>query len=147
MPSDCRCFVSADSLELLGIIVHEPTSHSSNTIWPWNSVQSRGSLLTPEVSYGRNTTTWFALKISPDNHEIILRDRRERFMKNASCFIVFCPHTKKMPQFLNPESCPTPYLVHLILPTPNTVLRISIPNIASIGYLTSTSTLDSHWLH
>jgi hypothetical protein len=42
---------------------------------------------------------WFALKILSNNHEIIFQDRREGFMKNASCFIFSLPYTKKITIF------------------------------------------------
>ena len=41
------------------------------------------------------------MKIWFDNHEIISQDRREGFMKDASCFIFFMPYTKKNATFFS----------------------------------------------
>jgi hypothetical protein len=43
------------------------------------------------------------------NHEIIFQDRREGYMKNASCFIFLFPVQKK---FYNFSKLSNPLLVH-----------------------------------
>ena len=58
------------------------------------------------------------MKIWSDDDEIIFQDRQEGFMKNASCFIFFCP-IQKMLQFfkvevVQPTTCllDSPYTEH-----------------------------------